>query len=439
MKKIIFIFLIGSLNLLNAQELNTKKLDSIFDKVTELNKGMSSISIFKDGKEIYQKSYGFVDVDNQIKSNANTKYKIGSISKTYTSALILKAVSEGKLSLDTKLEKYYPELPNADKITIKQMLNHSSGLFNYTSKDDFMNWIIEGVTKKELLKKFKENGIVFEPGEKNEYSNTNYVLLAYILEKIYDKPFSEVIFSKLLARLNLKNTYHELETKSEDNEAFSFTKVDNKWIKVPNWKMENAIGAGSLVASATDVNIFMDGLFTNKIINSSSLEEMKTMTNNFGLGLFKYPYGNKWLYGHTGGIEAFTSMTGYLPEENLSFTICSNAVGVNNNDLSIAILANYFNDDYSISSLEPDTNYQPENITQYEGLYSTESFPLKIKIFIKEGRLMAQATGQGAFPLSPVELHKFKFDAAGIEFIFNPKEKMLTFTQMGNSIDMNKE
>ncbi|MFD0964655.1 serine hydrolase domain-containing protein [Pseudofulvibacter geojedonensis] len=439
MKKIIFIFLISSFCLLTAQEINTKKLDSIFDRVAELDKGMASVSVFKDGKEVYQKSYGFVDVNNQIKSNATTKYKIGSISKTYTSVLILKAVEEGKLSLNTKLEKYYPELPNADKITIKQLLNHSSGLFNYTSKDDFMSWILDGVTKKELLTKFKENGTVFEPGEKNEYSNTNYVLLAYILEKIYDKPFKEVLYSKVLAKLKLKNTYHEVETKPEDNEAFSFTKEGKKWIKAPGWKMENAIGAGSLVATATDVNIFMDGLFTNNIINQASLEEMKTMTNDFGLGLFSYPYGNKWLYGHTGGIEAFTSMTGYLPEENLSFTICSNAVGVDNKDLAIAILANYFNDNYIISSLEPETNYLPENITQYEGLYSTESFPLKIKIFVKGDVLMAQATGQGAFPLTPVELHKFKFDAAGIKFIFNPNEKMLSFTQMGNSFDMKKE
>lgn len=439
MKTIILIFLIGSINLGISQELNTNKLDSIFDKVTELNSGMASISIFKNGKEIYQKSYGFVDVDNQIKSNATTKYKIGSISKTYTSTLILKATENGKLSLNTKLEKYYPELPNANKITIKQMLNHSSGLFNYTSKDDFRSWIYVGISKIELLKKFKENGTVFDPGEKNEYSNTNYVLLAYILEKIYDKPFEEILYSKLLVKLNLKNTYHESETKSDDNEAFSFTKVGDKWIKETSWNMENAIGAGSLVATTTDVNIFMDGLFTNKIINSASLKEMKTLTNDFGLGLFRYPYGNKWLYGHTGGIERFTSMTGYLPEEKLGFTICSNAYGVNNNDIALAILANYFNKDYSLSSLEPDTNYQPKNISQYEGLYSTASFPLKIKIFVKENYLMAQATGQGAFPLSPVAKHTFKFDPAGIEFIFHPKAKMLTFTQMGNSTDMNKE
>ena len=118
MKKILFfLFSILVISENYAQSFNKAKLDSLFDLIEKAQQGMGSVSIFKDGQEVYQKSIGYSDIEKGLKANAKTKYRIGSISKTFTAAIILQLVQEGKLSLDTRLDKFYPDLPNASSIT----------------------------------------------------------------------------------------------------------------------------------------------------------------------------------------------------------------------------------------------------------------------------------------------------------------------------------
>ncbi|MBE9509421.1 MAG: serine hydrolase, partial [Bacteroidetes bacterium] len=175
---------------INAQTFDKAKMDSLFKRIESNEKGMGSISIFKNNNEIYQNSFGFADIENMIRSTKNTKYRIGSVSKTFTATIIMQLIDENKLSLETKLAEFYPEIPNAKEITIEQLLRHRSGLYNFTNSKDYQNRMEKSHSKSEVLKIFIENGAVFKPNEKAEYSNTNYVLLSYIAEKIEQKEYS---------------------------------------------------------------------------------------------------------------------------------------------------------------------------------------------------------------------------------------------------------
>src|SRR5690606_39134339 len=125
-----------------AQAPNIKLLDSLFPHIEANDKNMGSDSVYKDSKEIYRKSIGFASIEQNAKANAETKYRIGSISKTFTAAIIMQLADQGRLTLDTRLEKFFPRIPNAEKITIGHLLRHESGLFNFTASPDYLRWMV---------------------------------------------------------------------------------------------------------------------------------------------------------------------------------------------------------------------------------------------------------------------------------------------------------
>lgn len=186
-KIIVLTLLLGICLTLDAQNLDNQKLDSLFTIIESNERGMGSISIFQNGKEVYQKSYGYADLENKVKENASTKFRIGSISKTFTATIITKLVENKELSLSTKLSNFYPQIKNADKITIAHLLQHRSGIANFTSVVDYMQWNTEEQTNEQIIDRIVSGGVSFEPNERFEYSNSNYALLTFIAEGISKK------------------------------------------------------------------------------------------------------------------------------------------------------------------------------------------------------------------------------------------------------------
>ncbi len=263
-KRIVLTYLILSGLFFNVQSFNKAKMDSLFHLIEENDRGMGSISIFRDGKEMYQKSYGYRDAEHTIKANAETKYRVGSISKTFTAAIVMKLIEEGELALTTRLSDFYPQVKNADKITVEQLLRHRSGIFNITN-DNFTSWNTQKHTKEQLLEKIITKGSTFKPGERFEYSNSNYILLTFITEDITGKSFSDLLQEIIVKPCGLKNTCVGNKINPQNNEALSYTKMSD-------WKPENEtdmsipLGAGFIVSTPTDLNIFFTSLFEEKII-----------------------------------------------------------------------------------------------------------------------------------------------------------------------------
>ena len=137
------------------------KLDSYFETLETNNKFMGSVAVSKNGEILYAKSIGFADVDNNVKSTVETKYRIGSISKSFTAVLALKAVEENKLDLDQTIDKWFPTITNAEKITVKQLLNHRSGIHNFTNNPDYLTWNTQPKTEKEMVEIIQRSGSVF--------------------------------------------------------------------------------------------------------------------------------------------------------------------------------------------------------------------------------------------------------------------------------------
>ncbi len=299
------------------------KIDKLFNEIETQDLGLGSISIFKSGEEIYQAQAGFQNIENQVKTSSKTKYRIGSISKMFTAVMIMQLVEENKLDLDTKLNKFFPRIPNADKITIEHLLRHESGLKEIVKQPGMDKWLQNAHSKKEMIQKFKKFGVDFFPGEKQEYNNNGYVLLSYILDKIEQKSFSEVLKTRIVTPLNLKNTYYGKNMGDQKEEALSYVKK-NQWEESSYLHYSLPLGAGGIVSTPHDLNIFINAIFSEKLVSGKTLKLMFPKANSFGLGLMNYKLDDSQALGHTGGIDEYRSWILYFPSRNISIAYSSN-------------------------------------------------------------------------------------------------------------------
>jgi D-alanyl-D-alanine carboxypeptidase len=421
-----------------SQTLDKEKLNTYFDVLEKNNRFMGSVAVSRNGELIFTRSVGFADVETQARATENSRYRIGSITKTFTATLVMKAVENNKISLDQTVDKYFPAVKNASGITIRHLLNHRSGIHNITDDAAFLSYYTAAKTQEELLDLITKAGNEFEPDSKMAYSNSNYILLTFILEKSFGKPYSELVKEYITRPVGLTNTYVGGKISLQNKETNSYTHGD-KWVKAPETDSSIPIGAGSMVSTPTDLVKFLDALFAGKIVSTKSLEQMKTLKDNFGYGLIQMPFYDKKGFGHTGGIDGFSSVFIHFPSDGLSYALTSNGTNFNNNDISIAVLSAVFNKPYSIPDFKQALSLNSEELDKYLGVYSSVAIPIKVTISKKDKTLMGQATGQGEFPLEATEKDKFSFNPAGVVLEFNPGAKTMLLKQGGGEYKFTRE
>lgn len=436
MKRSLFTTLItGICSLIGwAQHLDKAKLDQYFNLLESNNQFMGSVAVAQNGTILYAKTIGFADVENKIKADKHTKYRIGSISKTFTAVLVFKAVEEKKLTLRQTIRSFFPELKDGDKITIKHLLSHQSGLKNFTQNEDYLSWNTQPKTEQEMRALIAGAGSDFEPGSQVAYSNSNFVLLTYILEKVFQKPYSELLTTFITQPLGLKNTYLGGTIHPENNECKSYNFIEN-WSLASETDISIPLGAGGIVATPADLVRFSEALFGGKLLQKESLELMTTDN----IGLFKMPFYDKSGYGHTGGIDGFSSVFAYFPDDKVAYALTSNGSNYNNNDISIAVLSALYNRAYALPSDSKKYTPASEDLDHYLGVYASTRMPLKMTITKEGATLIAQGTGQPAFPLEATEKNTFKFTQAGIVLKFNPEKKIMILQQGGAQFTFTKE
>lgn len=438
MKKILIISIITlGVTSCFAQTFNKQRLDSLFQVLEKKDKFMGSIAVSQNGKILYTNAIGYSDIETSKKADVKTKYRIGSISKMFTASLIFKAIEEGKLFLNQTIDIYFPQIENSKKITIGNLLNHRSGIHNFTDAQDYLGYSHNPKSEAQMIEIIVNGKSDFEPNTKAQYSNSNYVLLSYILEKIYKKSYAVILETKIIKPLNLKNTYFGNKINITNNESNSY-KFTDKWDKEAETDMSIPMGAGAIVSNPTDLTIFIEHLFKGKIISEKSVALMKTINDNYGMGMFEYPYFDKKSYGHTGGIDAFQSVLNYFPEEKLSIALSSNGLIYSNNDVVLCALSCYFNTPFEL----PTFNFvelKPETLDLYLGQYASQQIPVKITISRKENKLFGQATGQPEFPLMATATNTFIFEPARLILEFNSAKKQMVLKQNGTEFMFTKE
>lgn len=445
--KYTYLFLIClSANISLAQTLLTSEkigtIDSLVSHLVYHDQLIGSIAICEHGTELYARNFGEENTGRNTNNTDELLYQIGSITKTVTATLIHKLAEEGSLNVDDKLENYFPTMPNAKNISLRHMLSHRSGLGNYALKQDTIyDWLLQPVVREEIYSEIRRQGVAFPADSTLQYSNSAYFLLARILEKEYKMTYKDIVethIAKPLGLTSFKAIYGEENEKSLTI-ASPYERKEGKWEIVDDFYFPNASGAGDIVTTMQDLNTYTNALFVGNIVNKHTIENMKPKSGAaFGEGLMLIPFHDHVSYGHGGTTMGFHSVTAYSPVDGLSISYSINGQYYNSNDFGIDILNIIYEKEAAFPNFDvfdADRSLYPS----YEGMYRTEKLPIGIKVFVKEGKLMAQGDGQPAFELTPKGQDVFEFQEAQIRMVFKPSENSVILIQSGMEFELKRE
>jgi D-alanyl-D-alanine carboxypeptidase len=436
--KIIFyfaLFFILSIYCKKSQaQINVGRLDSFFNAVSANNQVMGSVTIAKNGKILYNRVMGYSNLEKTKPelSNFNTLYRIGSITKTFTAVIIFQLIEEKKLTLGTKLSKFFPAIPNADQITIEHLLRHTSGIPDHVNEN--LDWIKQPHTRAELLEKIALVKPHFEPGTKQQYSNGGFLLLGYIIQEITGKTYQAAVDQRIVKKINLKHTISGSVNNINTQEARPYI-FDGIWSPVTDIYFPNIIAVGDILSTPTDLVILINALLSGKLISKDSYQQMTSFGKDmFGMGLEKAFYYKKVLVGHNGGTFGNYSACYAVPEDGVSFAVTTNGMNYNLNNIVLAILKIYYND-----VLEIPFQAKTEDLDELVGQYSSDTMPLKITISKSGSVLVAQASGQPRFSLDALNRDSFRREQYDVLLKFNRAKQEMILVQGGKSYNYIKD
>lgn len=310
---------------LAAQKDHPKKMDDYMKAQVDLKEFNGTALVMQKGKIIYEKAFGMADREWAVPNTIETKYRIGSVTKQFTAACIMQLAEQGKLSLDDKLSKYITDYPKGDSVTIHMLLNHTSGIKNYTDMPAFWPKAVLPMVPDSMIAIFKNAPYDFSPGSKWKYSNSGYFLLGYIIEKVSKTSYGDYLLKNVIQKIGLKNTNLDRNDSILVYRAKGYSKDESGWQNAMFISMDGPFSAGAMFSTVHDLQEWMKALMENKVVSPASVQKMTTAyMNNYGYGLTIDSLGTHKRIGHSGGIPGFVSNLGYFPAEDAYVVVISN-------------------------------------------------------------------------------------------------------------------
>lgn len=392
----------------------------------------------RDGKIVFQKAYGFANLENRVPAKVDSKFRIGSITKQFTAAAILKLVEQGKIKLDDPLTKFIPDFPKGDRVTIHHLLTHTSGIHSYTGKPEFMLTVRTFTKPDALIKSFKGDAYDFEPGQRWLYNNSGFFLLGHIVEKLSGKTLGEYFKATFFDPIGMKDTgiHHWSDILANESQGYSF--AGDKLQKAENWDMSRAGGAGALYSTVGDLYRWNEAVFNGKVLTEPSLKAAFTavLTEQDDKSKPKEDgYGYGWALGkhrglreisHGGGLNGFSSYLLRLPSEKFTVAVLINSLptppGYDAGGIAHDIASFFLWEKMSVRPVfVAKTGVKSEALDAYVGRYDYGAAVMTVTR--KDNRLFAQLTGQPVYEIYPKSDREFfwKVVDAQLEFIKNDK------------------
>ncbi|WP_426483751.1 serine hydrolase [Flavobacterium sp. 2] len=351
---ILFLFTITTF----AQE-KAKQIEQLLSKYNEYGQFNGSALVAENGKVIFKKGFGSANFEWNIPNQPDTKFRLGSITKQFTALLIVKLAEEGKIKLDVPITTYLPDYPkeNGDKITIHNLLTHTSGIPNYTSVPNFMREKARNsYTPEAFVKTFSSLPLEFTPGEKFNYSNSGYFLLGYIIEKITGKTYEQYLQEVILTPLKMTNTGFDHSEIIIKNRAAGYEKEGKNLSNAFFIDMSIPYAAGSLYSTVEDLYLWDQALYTNKLLSEKSMELLfkpyiKAWDGSYGYGwgVEEATIGDKKLkiIEHGGGINGFNTIISRIPADKILVVLLNNTGGTVLGEMNNSIRAILYKQPYN--------------------------------------------------------------------------------------------
>lgn len=381
----------------------------------EVNNFSGTVLVTRNDTVLLKQAYGLADCEWDIKNTVDTKYSLASVSKQFTAAAILQLVDKKQLSPDDKLNKFFPDFPNGDSITIHMLLTHMSGL-----QMDFDELYLNNVsiTRDSALKYIEQKTLLFPPGTNTAYSNIGYYLLARIIEKISNQSYSEYLKTNIFEKAKMNNTGVITNNEIIPKIAKNYISVENKYENNPYINWEYNIGHDGVYSTVEDLSLWDKALYGTTILTTEMKKLMFTSYNdqNFGYGFLVNPFYNQGhqLIAHDGGFFGAMTSLNRFTNDKLCVTVLSN------NQSPSYIIA------YGLSGIcfgktveLPYKHYQIKGDTTFYGQFAGKYG--KIEIIKVENKLFYNNIDIELLPESKTKFFRADNNNRTIEFIMDKK------------------
>lgn len=394
MKKI-FLFVIVLFIVLSSFG-QADKLDELIDAYAKLYKFNGTALVAKNGTILLNKGYGYRNVADKVVNNEQTIFQLGSITKQFTSAVILKLQEEKKLSVSDKLSKYFPGYPKGDSVTIEQLLTHTSGIYSYTSDPNFMkNEVTKPASREMMMALFRDKPFDFPPGTSWNYSNSGYSLLGYIIEAVTKKPYEQAVRKYIFTPLGMTHSGFDFTNLKSKEKATGYFKLDDKeTLPAPMVDSTVSYSAGAIYSTTGDLFQWHNALQKNKILSKAQQDKAYTpVKNKYGYGWGIDTIEGKRKVAHSGGIHGFTTNISRVPEDDVCIVLLSNASNTTLGEITKNIYAILYGKEYKLPKERTAIKLPEEKLKEYEGEYVIRE-DLHVILSLKDGELVATPTGQ---------------------------------------------
>jgi CubicO group peptidase (beta-lactamase class C family) len=316
------------------------RVERIVQHYADLEDFMGAVLVARGDEVLFSKAYGSANLELNVPNTIDTKFRIGSVTKQFTAAAILLLEERGQLSVDDPVRKYYPDAPAAwDKITITHLVNHSSGIPNFTSLEGFDAFNLAAHTPADIVGFFRDKPLEFEPGAEMRYSNSGYILLGVIIEKAGGQSYADFLARNIFEPLGLKGTGVDSTTTILPNRAAGYVPGPNGRENAPFGDMSVPYAAGAMYSTVGDLHRWNQALYGGQILKPETIKRMVTpptlpnpSTYAFGLGIGKR--ADQTVYEHGGAIDGFNSYLSYFPSDRVTVVALANLNGPSANGIA---------------------------------------------------------------------------------------------------------
>jgi CubicO group peptidase (beta-lactamase class C family) len=403
MKKIILLLLLPFS--LAAQKNYQQLLEQYMQAQADIRDFSGTVLVMKQNKMLLRKGYGMADREWNTPNTPDAKFRIGSITKQFTAACILQLVETGKLSLDDKLSKFYPDFPKGDSVTIHMLLNHTSGIANYTDLPEFGNAAKLSLSKDSMISFFKNKPYNFSPGAKWSYTNSGYFLLGCIIEKLSGQVYNDYLQKNIFDKLGMKNSGVDRSDSVLAFRARGYSKENKKTVNAGYIGMDWPFSAGVLFSTVEDLYKWDRALYGNSILSDAAKKKMFTPEkNNYGYGFVIDSVEKHYHIWHNGGINGFSTNISRYVNDDICIVVLSNNES-NVDFVSIALADILFDMPVETPYIHKEVKIDPALLDRYLGKYSGAGIILEL--IKKDGKLYRHREGVPDVELKPESATKF--------------------------------
>jgi len=410
-------------------------MDQIVQPFVANHTFMGTVLVARGNQVLFSKGYGSADLEWDVPNAPNTKFRLGSVTKQFTAASILLLEERGKLSVSDPVKKYMPDAPAAwDKITIMHVLTHTAGIPNFTSFPDYPKFGAFATTPAELVARFRDKPLEFQPGEKWNYSNSGYVLLTYLIEKISGTTYEKFVQENIFTPLGMKDSGVDSNSSVIPHRASGYVFDKGHFENAGYVHMSVPQGAGALYSTTEDLLKWEQGLFGGKLLHPESLKKMTTpFKQNYAFGLQVETVSGHKVIEHGGGIQGFNTNLAYYPESMLTIVVLSNVNGAAPGQISMKLAALAHGDPVKAPADHKEITLDPKVLTPYVGAY--ELAPgADMVVYLEGTQLFGKLGMQPALAMFPESQTMFYLKTVDAQIEFTPNASQLTLHQNGRDM-----